>query len=139
LKIPHHVAVIMDGNGRWAQQRGLPRFEGHRRGALKAERFVQWASEMGIKYVTLYAFSTENWRRPENEVNFLFSLLRSQYQNNGDHSTELRRKARDSKGPSEHRQQRCSHNRGVCAAKSVFAGCSRSRSCHKDIGRSENK
>jgi len=77
LKIPHHVAVIMDGKGRWAQQRGLPRFEGHRRGALKAERFVQWASEMGIKYVTLYAFSTENWRRPENEVNFLFSLLRS--------------------------------------------------------------
>ncbi|MBC7123778.1 MAG: undecaprenyl diphosphate synthase family protein, partial [Pseudothermotoga sp.] len=51
----------MDGNGRWAQRRGLPRIEGHRRGALKAEKVVEWAAELSIKYVTFYAFSTENW------------------------------------------------------------------------------
>lgn len=73
--IPTHVAVIMDGNGRWAQKRGLPRVEGHRRGALKAEKFVEWAAEFGIKYVTFYTFSTENWKRPREEVEYLFSLL----------------------------------------------------------------
>ncbi|MGB9790924.1 MAG: polyprenyl diphosphate synthase [Thermotoga caldifontis] len=72
---PVHVAIIMDGNGRWAQKRGLPRVEGHRRGALKAERVVEWAAELGIKYVTFYAFSTENWKRPKEEVEYLFSLL----------------------------------------------------------------
>nr|WP_041446708.1 polyprenyl diphosphate synthase [Pseudothermotoga thermarum] len=65
----------MDGNGRWAQKRGLPRIEGHRRGALKAERVVEWAAQEGIKYLTLYAFSTENWKRPKEEVEYLFSLL----------------------------------------------------------------
>lgn len=72
---PVHVGIIMDGNGRWAQKRGLPRIEGHRRGALKAERVVEWAAELGIKYITLYAFSTENWKRPREEVEYLFSLL----------------------------------------------------------------
>ncbi|KUK03468.1 MAG: Isoprenyl transferase [Thermotoga sp. 50_1627] len=65
----------MDGNGRWAQRRGLPRIEGHRRGALKAEKVVEWAAELSIKYVTFYAFSTENWKRPREEVDYLFSLL----------------------------------------------------------------
>lgn len=72
---PVHVGIIMDGNGRWAQKRGLPRIEGHRRGALKAEKVVEWAAELGIKYITLYAFSTENWKRPREEVEYLFSLL----------------------------------------------------------------
>ncbi|WP_448516477.1 polyprenyl diphosphate synthase [Pseudothermotoga sp.] len=70
-----HVAIIMDGNGRWAQKRGLPRIEGHRRGALKAEKVVEWAAELSIKYVTFYTFSTENWKRPREEVEYLFSLL----------------------------------------------------------------
>ncbi|WP_448524252.1 polyprenyl diphosphate synthase [Pseudothermotoga sp.] len=72
---PTHVAIIMDGNGRWAQRRGLPRIEGHRRGALKAEKVVEWAAELSIKYVTFYTFSTENWKRPREEVEYLFSLL----------------------------------------------------------------
>jgi undecaprenyl diphosphate synthase len=65
----------MDGNGRWAQRRGLPRTEGHRRGALKAEKVVEWAAELSIKYVTFYTFSTENWKRPREEIEYLFSLL----------------------------------------------------------------
>jgi undecaprenyl diphosphate synthase len=65
----------MDGNGRWAQRRGLPRIEGHRRGALKAEKLVEWAAELSIKYVTFYTFSTENWKRPREEIEYLFSLL----------------------------------------------------------------
>ncbi len=72
---PVHVAIIMDGNGRWAQKRGLPRVEGHRRGALKVEKVVEWAAQEGIKYLSLYAFSTENWKRPKEEVGFLFSLF----------------------------------------------------------------
>ncbi len=70
-----HLAVIMDGNGRWAQKRGLPRVQGHRKGAQKAEKIIEWCAELGIKYVTLYTFSTENWKRPQEEVNYLFSLL----------------------------------------------------------------
>ena len=70
-----HVAIIMDGNGRWARKRGLPRIEGHRRGAQKVEKVVEWASDLGVDYLTLYAFSTENWKRPVEEVNFLFKLF----------------------------------------------------------------
>ncbi|ABV34348.1 MULTISPECIES: polyprenyl diphosphate synthase [Pseudothermotoga] len=70
-----HLAFIMDGNGRWAQKKGLPRAEGHRRGAQKAEKVVEWCAELGIKYVTLYTFSTENWKRPKEEINYLFLLL----------------------------------------------------------------
>ncbi len=70
-----HVAIIMDGNGRWAKERGLPRIEGHRRGALKVEKVVEWASNLGVDYLTLYAFSTENWKRPVEEVSFLFKLF----------------------------------------------------------------
>ena len=70
-----HVAIIMDGNGRWAKERHLPRIEGHRRGAQKVESVVKWASDLGVDYLTLYAFSTENWKRPRQEVNFLFKLF----------------------------------------------------------------
>jgi undecaprenyl diphosphate synthase len=75
LYIPKHIAIIMDGNGRWATQKGLPRSAGHRAGVEALREIIQWSSEVGIKYLTLYAFSTENWKRPREEVNFLMALL----------------------------------------------------------------
>jgi undecaprenyl diphosphate synthase len=74
--LPRHVAVIMDGNGRWAAQRGLPRSEGHSAGARAVRAVVEAAAEIGLGYLTLYSFSTENWRRPEAEIRFLMDLLR---------------------------------------------------------------
>jgi undecaprenyl diphosphate synthase len=74
-RIPHHVAIIMDGNGRWAKQRGLPRLEGHRRGVETVRTVVDAAREIGIHYLTLYAFSVENWKRPTDEVSGLMGLL----------------------------------------------------------------
>jgi undecaprenyl diphosphate synthase len=74
-KIPQHVAIIMDGNGRWAKQRGLPRLEGHRRGVETVRTVVDAAREIGIRYITLYAFSVENWKRPAEEVSGLMGLL----------------------------------------------------------------
>lgn len=74
--VPEHVAIIMDGNGRWAQMRGLPRQEGHRRGLEALRRTVRNAADAGIRFLTLYSFSTENWRRPQTEVSFLLGLLR---------------------------------------------------------------
>jgi len=73
--LPSHVAIIMDGNGRWAKQRGLPRIEGHRQGAESARTIIRAAGELGIKYLTLYAFSAENWNRPKNEVDALMKYL----------------------------------------------------------------
>lgn len=75
-RMPAHVAIIMDGNGRWAAARGLPRAEGHRRGVVALRRAVRAADAMGIRYLTVYGFSTENWRRPAEEVADLFGLLR---------------------------------------------------------------
>src|SRR6056297_2229496 len=75
LKLPSHVAFIMDGNGRWARDRGLDRSEGHAAGADVAEKVVRMCNDMGIKYCTLFAFSTENWKRPGEEVEFLFQTL----------------------------------------------------------------
>jgi undecaprenyl diphosphate synthase len=74
-KIPAHVGIIMDGNGRWAQLRGLPRIEGHRVGAERAREIIECSADMGIKCLTLYTFSTENWRRPLSEVSTLMKLL----------------------------------------------------------------
>ena len=74
--VPRHVAIIMDGNGRWATQRGLPRAEGHRRGVEAARSCVRGAVELGISYLTLYTFSSENWRRPFEEINDLMGLLK---------------------------------------------------------------
>jgi undecaprenyl diphosphate synthase len=74
---PKHIAIIMDGNGRWAQKKGLPRIEGHRRGAASLKEAVKTCVELGIKYLTVYAFSTENWKRPKEEVGFLMNLLSS--------------------------------------------------------------
>ncbi len=75
-RLPRHVAVIMDGNGRWAQQRGLSRIEGHKRGKDSVRAVVETAREIGIQYLSLYAFSTENWSRPRAEVEALMRLLR---------------------------------------------------------------
>jgi undecaprenyl diphosphate synthase len=73
--IPNHVAIIMDGNGRWAKQQGLPRIEGHRRGVETVRSTIDAARELGIHYLTLYAFSAENWQRPAEEVSALMGLL----------------------------------------------------------------
>jgi undecaprenyl diphosphate synthase len=73
--LPKHVAVIMDGNGRWAKTRGLPRIEGHRQGAESARTIIRTAGELGVKYLTLYAFSAENWNRPKDEVDALMKYL----------------------------------------------------------------
>ncbi len=74
-KYPRHVAVIMDGNGRWARKRGLPRVQGHRAGVIALKEIVKYSRRIGLEYLTLYAFSTENWKRPELEIKNLMNLL----------------------------------------------------------------
>ncbi len=74
-KVPQHIAIIMDGNGRWAKQKGMPRVLGHRSGVKSVREVTEAAAEIGVKYLTLYAFSTENWSRPPAEVTALMSLL----------------------------------------------------------------
>lgn len=75
-RLPRHVAIVMDGNGRWAQRRGLPRSQGHRAGLEAVRRTVEACRELGIRHLTLYAFSTENWKRPPGEIRALMGLLR---------------------------------------------------------------
>ncbi|MCH2213276.1 MAG: isoprenyl transferase [Fuerstiella sp.] len=75
-RLPRHIAVIMDGNGRWAQQRGLPRIEGHRRGVASVREIVEECSRLGLEQLTLYCFSSENWKRPPGELSFLMRLLK---------------------------------------------------------------
>ena len=77
MKIPQHVAIILDGNGRWAKSKGMPRNYGHMEGAKTVEKICEEAWRMGIKYLTVYAFSTENWKRPKEEVDALMKLLRN--------------------------------------------------------------
>ena len=77
VTVPEHVAIIMDGNGRWAKQRGLPRTMGHRKGVDAVRETVRAAGDIGVKYLTLFAFSSENWRRPETEVSDLLGLLKA--------------------------------------------------------------
>lgn len=74
-RIPQHVAIIMDGNGRWAKQQGKPRIEGHRQGVENVRQVVETAGDIGLEYLTLYAFSAENWKRPSSEVSALMNLL----------------------------------------------------------------
>lgn len=83
-KLPLHIAIIMDGNGRWAKKRGLPRSAGHRAGAKTLETITRYAGNLGIRYLTVYAFSTENWKRPKQEVDALMQLL-------GDYLDDYRR------------------------------------------------
>ena len=77
MKVPQHVAIILDGNGRWAKSKGMPRNYGHAQGSKNVERICEEAWRMGIKYLTVYAFSTENWNRPKDEVDALMKLLRN--------------------------------------------------------------
>lgn len=75
LHLPKHIGIIMDGNGRWAKKRGLPRSAGHRAGAEALKKIITEANNIGVKHITVYAFSTENWKRPKEEVDYLMSLL----------------------------------------------------------------
>src|SRR5438876_9358963 len=75
-RLPRHVAIIMDGNGRWAKQRGLPRVEGHRRGVKSVRATIEESCRLGIGQLTLYCLSSENWKRPKTELEFLMMLLR---------------------------------------------------------------
>lgn len=77
IELPRHVGIIMDGNGRWAKKRGLPRSAGHKAGANNFRTITRYCSDIGIKYLTVYAFSTENWKRPSDEVSALMSLFKS--------------------------------------------------------------
>ena len=77
MKVPQHIAIILDGNGRWAKSKGMPRNYGHAQGSKNVERICEEAWRLGIKYLTVYAFSTENWSRPKNEVDALMTLLRN--------------------------------------------------------------
>ncbi len=83
-KIPVHLAIIMDGNGRWARKKGLPRVAGHHRGVETVRKVVKLSAELGIKYLTLYTFSTENWKRPKDEVSTLMRLIVKSLQNETD-------------------------------------------------------
>ncbi len=87
-RIPRHVAVVMDGNGRWAEQRGLPRTEGHRAGEIALVECVDGALEVGIEYLTVFAFSTENWKRPKEEVDFLMDFARGVLERRRDELSE---------------------------------------------------
>ncbi len=77
MNIPQHIAIILDGNGRWAKKKGMPRNYGHAEGSKNVERICEEAYKMGVKYLTVYAFSTENWKRPKDEVDALMNLLRN--------------------------------------------------------------
>lgn len=81
-KIPNHVAIIMDGNGRWAKQRNLPRTAGHKAGAARVEEIIETSGNLGIKSLSLFAFSTENWKRPKNEIKNIMKLLEYYLKNN---------------------------------------------------------
>lgn len=81
MNVPQHIAIILDGNGRWAKKKGMPRNYGHMEGAKTVERICEDAYDLGVKYLTVYAFSTENWKRPQAEVDALMNLLRSYMKN----------------------------------------------------------
>ena len=76
-KIPYHLGIIIDGNRRWAREKGLPALEGHRKGLAKVKELIKWSKERGVKILTLFVFSTENWKRTKREVNFLMKLAKS--------------------------------------------------------------
>lgn len=84
IKLPSHVAIIMDGNGRWAKKRGLSRQVGHEQGSITAENIISYAHDLGIKHVTLYAFSSENWSRPKEEVDAVMRILEAYLKKDSD-------------------------------------------------------
>ncbi|HBI85692.1 MAG TPA: di-trans,poly-cis-decaprenylcistransferase [Ruminococcus sp.] len=83
--MPRHIAIIMDGNGRWAKKRGMPRTYGHVQGALAFRKLLRYANEIGVEYMSFYAFSTENWKRPDDEVHALMDLMRKYLKEAYDH------------------------------------------------------
>ena len=107
--LPAHVAIIMDGNGRWAKERGLPRVEGHRRGAESVRSVLRTASRLGVKYLTLYAFSVENWNRPQDEVDtlmkYLARYLKSEQREMNDNNVKLQAIGQTSRLPKFVRDQ----------------------------------
>ena len=88
MNIPSHIAIIMDGNGRWAEKQNLSRTEGHRKGVENLKKIVKHVSQLNISYLTLYAFSTENWKRPGQEVDFLMKLFEQSLAQNGNELNE---------------------------------------------------
>ena len=86
--LPEHIGIIMDGNGRWAQKRGLPRSAGHKQGARTFREIVRYCRSIGMRYLTVYAFSTENWKRPQSEINAIMNLLRDYLDELERHSDE---------------------------------------------------
>lgn len=86
--LPEHIGIIMDGNGRWAQKRGLPRSAGHKQGARTFREVVRYCRSIGIRYLTVYAFSTENWKRPQSEIDAIMNLLRDYLDELERHSDE---------------------------------------------------
>jgi len=95
-RVPGHIAIIMDGNGRWAQARNRPRYRGHREGLVAAKRTVKAARDLGVRYLSLYTFSTENWKRTEEEVAFLMGLISSHLRKEYDFYRENRVRVRHS-------------------------------------------
>ena len=107
--LPAHVAIIMDGNGRWAKERSLPRVEGHRRGAESVRSVLRTAARLGVKYLTLYAFSVENWNRPQDEVDtlmkYLARYLKSEQREMNDNNVKLQSIGQTSRLPEFVRDQ----------------------------------
>lgn len=107
--LPAHVAIIMDGNGRWAKERSLPRVEGHRRGAESVRSVLRTAARLGVKYLTLYAFSVENWNRPQDEVDtlmkYLARYLKSEQREMNDNNVKLQAIGQTSRLPKFVRDQ----------------------------------
>ena len=107
--LPAHVAIIMDGNGRWAKERSLPRVEGHRRGAESVRSVLRTAARLGVKYLTLYAFSVENWNRPQDEVDtlmkYLARYLKSEQREMNDNNVKLQAIGQTSRLPEFVRDQ----------------------------------
>ncbi len=86
--VPEHIAIIMDGNGRWAKKRGLPRSAGHAAGSKKFKEIARYCNKIGVKYLTVYAFSTENWRRPQEEVDAIMNLFRDYLRDSANFKSE---------------------------------------------------
>ncbi|MBF0803231.1 MULTISPECIES: isoprenyl transferase [unclassified Neisseria] len=118
-RIPRHIAVIMDGNGRWAKKRLLPRVMGHKRGLNALENMVKRCAESGVQYLTVFAFSTENWRRPEDEVSFLMGLFLQTLQKQGQrlHENNMRVKIIGNRSRFSKAIQQ-----GIAAAETLTAG-----------------
>lgn len=118
-RIPRHIAVIMDGNGRWAKKRLLPRVMGHKRGLNALENMVKRCAESGVQYLTVFAFSTENWRRPEDEVSFLMGLFLQALQKQGQrlHENNMRVKIIGNRSRFSKAIQQ-----GIAAAETLTAG-----------------